>query len=123
MWRFLTIGLLAIVATAMIPAMSHAQECVQSVKELVKDAGEQYPDVKVEVYTGAEAKRIVEIAAAQSGRGDEIKTVDTVTVLLSEEAGGGMILLSEGDCSKLGGRGTIEFIQSITKAAQVGGST
>jgi len=109
---------LATVAVCSGPQV-RAQECAK-VSGVVAEAGEKYPDMTATIYKGDEAKRIVATAAAQSGR--EIDA-DEVTVLLSEEAGGGVILLSKEGCVKIAGRGPISVIKAILDAAKVGGST
>lgn len=102
------------IATAM------ADDC-KPVAPIVAEADETFPDVVVTVYKGAEGARVVGVARTQSGR--SLENADGATVLLSAEAESGVVLITEGECVKLAGRGPTAVIKAILEAAQVGGAT
>lgn len=105
---------IALIAPALyVPMFASAQDtCTQSVKELVTAVQEADASVSVRVYTGEDAAKIIDVASKQSGQ--EVDA-DTVTVMFNE--GNGIIMISKGDCAKLGGRGTAMFIRSIIAVA------
>lgn len=113
---------LAVIALSVRPAHAQEAECTK-VEVLVTDASDQYADAQAKVYTGEEAKRIIEVARAQSGREDALEGTNGVTVVTSKEAGGGVIAVTKDGCVKLVGRGSFGVIDAILKAAKVGGDT
>lgn len=119
-WIALTVaGLLLLTAWACTNGVIAQEEC-KSVAPIAAEAAEAFPDVKITVYKGAEAERIVAVARTQSGR-DNIDA-DGATVMLSDEAEGGVILLTKGECAVIAGRGPLSVIKAILDAAKVGGS-
>lgn len=98
----------------------HAQDAAcagGSLHELVSDTRKVDDSTVVKTYKGEQAAAIIAVAKKQSGRD---VSGDTVTVLTNEEDG--LIVISDGDCPKLGAHGPTEFIKAIISGA-VGSET
>lgn len=118
------VAMVILLAIAGYSRPAHAQEAsCHKVAELVTDANDQFADTQAKVYTGEEAKRIIAVASEQSGRADALEGADGVTVITSKEAGGGVVAITKGGCVKLVGRGSFDVVDSILKAAKIGGDT